>query len=393
MNRKLNSVLALALAGSLALLSGCGQAASSSEGASSAAASGDTLLNLYTWEGMFPQEVLDGFTAETGIQINYSSFDTDETMLAKLEAAKGGDYDLVIADDYIVETAISEGLVAKLDKTKLSNLGNVNPIYQGQFFDPEDAYTVPYGAGVQTIVYDPALVEKPITCYADLWDESLKDNLAVIGNYRVVDGMALKVLGESYNTADPAVLEQAKAKLLELAPNIRLIKDANTQDDLLSGEVGAAVMYTSQVTTACLANPDLQVVYPTEGVGFGIMAQFIPSNAPHSDAAHAFIDYILRPEVAKSCFEWMGYYCTNKAADSLIDPAYQSFLTLPEDFDGKTEMIQNVSAETEEIHAQMWTEFKAACGQKSPHKPNAPRRGSAVCCVSPPGCLLFLWSH
>lgn len=365
MNRKLNSVLALALAGSLALLSGCGQAASSSEGASSAAASaaGDTQLNLYTWEGMFPQEVLDGFTAETGIQINYSSFDTDETMLAKLEAAKGGDYDLVIADDYIVETAISEGLVAKLDKTKLSNLGNVNPIYQGQFFDPEDAYTVPYGAGVQTIVYNPTLVEKPITCYADLWDESLKDNLAVIGNYRVVDGMALKVLGESYNTADPAVLEQAKAKLLELAPNIRLIKDANTQDDLLSGEVGAAVMYTSQVTAACLANPDLQVVYPTEGVGFGIMAQFIPSNAPHSDAAHAFIDYILRPEVAKSCFEWMGYYCTNKAADSLIDPAYRSFLTLPEDFDGKTEMIQNVSAETEEIHAQMWTEFKAACGQ------------------------------
>ena len=365
MNRKLNSVLALALAGSLALLSGCGQAASSSESASSAAASaaGDTQLNLYTWEGMFPQEVLDGFTAETGIQINYSSFDTDETMLAKLEAAKGGDYDLVIADDYIVETAISEGLVAKLDKTKLSNLGNVNPIYQGQFFDPEDAYTVPYGAGVQTIVYNPTLVEKPITCYADLWDESLKDNLAVIGNYRVVDGMALKVLGESYNTADPAVLEQAKAKLLELAPNIRLIKDANTQDDLLSGEVGAAVMYTSQVTAACLANPDLQVVYPTEGVGFGIMAQFIPSNAPHSDAAHAFIDYILRPEVAKSCFEWMGYYCTNKAADSLIDPAYRSFLTLPEDFDGKTEMIQNVSAETEEIHAQMWTEFKAACGQ------------------------------
>mgnify|MGYP000698347228 CR=1 FL=1 len=337
MNRKLNSVLALALAGSLALLSGCGQAASSSESASSAAASaaGDTQLNLYTWEGMFPQEVLDGFTAETGIQINYSSFDTDETMLAKLEAAKGGDYDLVIADDYIVETAISEGLVAKLDKTKLSNLGNVNPIYQSQFFDPEDAYTVPYGAGVQTIVYDPTLVEKPITCYADLWDE----------------------------WSMTATRVQAKAKLLELAPNIRLIKDANTQDDLLSGEAGAAVMYTSQVTAACLANPDLQVVYPTEGVGFGIMAQFIPSNAPHSDAAHAFIDYILRPEVAKSCFEWMGYYCTNKAADSLIDPAYQSFLTLPEDFDGKTEMIQNVSAETEEIHAQMWTEFKAACGQ------------------------------
>ena len=103
---------------------------------------------------MFLQEVLDAFTAETGIKVNYSSFDTDETMLAKLETAKGGDYDVVIADDYIIETAIAEGLVMELDKSKIANIGNVNPVYQGQFFDPEDAYTVPYGAGVQTMASD-----------------------------------------------------------------------------------------------------------------------------------------------------------------------------------------------------------------------------------------------
>ena len=130
-------------------------------------------------------------------------------MLAKLEAAEGGDYDVVIADDYIVEVAIAEGLVTELDKTKLANIGNVNPIYQGQFFDPEDAYTVPYGAGVQTIVYDPSTVELDIQGYADLWDASLADSLAIIGNYRVINGMALKVLGESYNTEDVAVIEQA----------------------------------------------------------------------------------------------------------------------------------------------------------------------------------------
>ncbi|MEG1426590.1 MAG: spermidine/putrescine ABC transporter substrate-binding protein, partial [Oscillospiraceae bacterium] len=78
-------------------------------------------LNLYTWENMFPQEVLDGFTAETGIKVNYSAFDTDETMLSKLQTAKGGDYDLVVADDYIVETAISEGLAQKLDTGKIAN--------------------------------------------------------------------------------------------------------------------------------------------------------------------------------------------------------------------------------------------------------------------------------
>ncbi len=319
-------------------------------------------LNLFTWEGMFPQEVLDGFTAETGIKINYSGFDTDETMLSRLQTAKGGDYDVIIADDYIIETAIAEGLVQELDMSKIPNAEHVNPLYQGQFFDPEDAYTLPYGAGVQTIVYNPAVVDMDIKGYADLWDASLKDNLAVIGNYRVVNGMALKVLGESYNTTDVATIQAAGEKLLELAPNIRLIKDANTQDDLISGEVGAAVMYTSQVTLACLANPDLKVVYPEEGVGFGIMAHFVPVNAPNADAAHAFINYILEPEVSKACSEWVGYYSTNKDADALIDPAYQSFLTLPEDFAGETEMIQNITAEADEAHVQAWTAFRTATG-------------------------------
>ena len=114
---------------------------------------------------------------------------------------------------------------------------------------------------------------------------------------------------------------------------------------------------------ACMANPELKVVYPSEGVGFGIMAQFIPSNAPNKEAAYAFLDYILRPEVSKQCYEYIGYYCTNQAADELIEEEYKPFLTLPEDFSGQTEMIQNVSAEAEEAHVQVWTEFKAACGQ------------------------------
>ena len=289
-------------------------------------------MNLYTWEGMFPQEVLDAFTEETGYKVNYSSFDTDETMLAKLEAAEGGDYDVVIADDYIVEVAIAEGLVTELDKTKLANIGNVNPIYQGQFFDPEDAYTVPYGAGVQTIVYDPSTVGLDIQGYADLWDASLVDSLAIIGNYRVINGMALKVLGESYNTEDVAVIEQAGEKLLELAPNIRLIKDDNVQDDLISGEVSAAVMYTSQVTMACMANPELKVVYPSEGVGFGIMAQFIPSNAPQQRGRVCLPRLYSAPGGLKQCYEYIGYYCTNQAADELIEDEYKPFLTLPEDF-------------------------------------------------------------
>jgi spermidine/putrescine transport system substrate-binding protein len=332
-------------------------------GCSAQGQNAEARLNLFTWEGMFPQEVLDQFTEETGIAINYSNFDFDETMLAKLQAAKGGDYDLVIADDYIIEAVISEGLAQKLDLSMIENFDNINPLYQGQFYDPQDEYTVPYGAGVQTIVYDPSSVDLEIKGYADLWNESLKDNVGIIGNHRVINGMALKVLGESYNTEDINTINTAGEKLLELAPNIRLIKDDNIQDDLLSGEIGAAVMYTSQVTLAKLANPDLEVVFPSEGIGFGIMAQFIPVNAPNPDAAHKFIDFILRPEISAKCFEWLGYYCTNKAADELIDPAYKDFLTLPSNFSGEMEMIQGIGSQAEEAHTRVWTEFKAACGQ------------------------------
>ena len=344
--------LSLALVLSLSLFAGCAKEEESKT------------MTLFTWEGMFPQEVLDGFTKETGIEINYVNFDFDETMLAKLEAAEGGEYDLIIADDYIIETAIAQGLVQKLDKSKISKIGNVNPFYQGQFFDPNNEYTVPYGAGVMALAYNPANVEKEITSYEDLWDASLSEKIGVVGNYRVVNGMALKTMGESYNTNDVAVIEEAGAKMLELAPNIRLIKDDNIQDDLISGEIDVAVMYTSQVTMAMLANPDLKVVFPEEGFGFGVMAQFIPSKAPNAENAHKFIDYILQPEISKQCYEWMGYYCTNAKADELIDDAYKSFLTLPEGIDASSaEMIENISAEADAAHTKVWTEFKAACGQ------------------------------
>jgi spermidine/putrescine transport system substrate-binding protein len=359
--------LILALVICVGLFAGCssgGATATGSPEASDTPAKASGTLNLFTWEGMFPQEVLDGFTAETGIKINYNNFDFDETMLTKLEASKGGDYDLVIADDYIIETVIAEGLAQKLDTSKIKNYASINPIYQGQFYDPKDEYTVPYGAGVQTIVYDPSLVKIDIKGYADLFDPSLKDSVGTIANYRVINGLALKVLNESYNTEDVAKIKEAGKKLLELAPNIRVIKDDALQDDLISGEISAAVMYTSQVTTAKLANPDLKVVFPTEGIGFGIMANFIPSKAPNAEAAYAFMDYILRPEVSAKCFEWLGYYCTNKDAEQFISDEYKDFLTLPADFSGDMEMIQSISAEAEEAHTQIWTEFKVAAGQE-----------------------------
>ena len=316
----------------------------------------DSELVLYTWQGMFPQEVLDDFESETGIKITYSNFDTDETMLEKVSMAKGGDYDVVIADDYILEKVVQEGLAEKLDKDKLSNFENINSLYQGQFYDPTDEYTVPYGAGIPLIVYDPDEVDIDIEGYNDLWDPSLEDSIALTANYRVINGITNLALGKSMNEEDVDSIKETGKKLLELAPNVRMIQDVNTQDALLNGEASVAFLYTSQVTSVLAENPDLKVVYPKEGLGFGIMGMFIPSEAPDKDAAYQFVNYILQPEVSAKCFDYIGYYCTNKAADEFVDPN----LVVPEDVT-KGEIIQNVSAEADEQYNKNWTEFKAAC--------------------------------
>ncbi|MDC7286175.1 spermidine/putrescine ABC transporter substrate-binding protein [Blautia schinkii] len=341
MKKATAGILLTALAASM--LAGCGSKESKE-------------MVLYTWEGMFPQEVLDGFEKETGTKIIYSNFDTDETMLEKLSQAKGGDYDIIIADDYILENVIQQGLAEKLDKDKLKNIGNVNPLYQGQFYDPEDAYTVPYGAGIPLIVYDPEQVDIEIKGYKDLWDPSLKDSIALVGNYRVINGITQLSMGRSMNEEDVDVIAETGEKLLELAPNIRMIQDDNTQNALLNGEASVGFLYTSQVTAALSENPDLKVVYPEEGLGFGIMGMFIPSDAPDKEAAYEFVDYILKPEIASQCIDYIGYYCTNKAADEMVNPN----LVVPDDVT-KGEIVQNVSQEAEEQYSKNWTEFKAAC--------------------------------
>lgn len=314
-------------------------------------------LVIFTWQGVFPQEVLDGFTEKTGAKVVYSNFDTDETMLEKLAQAKGGDYDVVIADDYIIEQAVAAGLVSEVDKEIVTNFENINPLYQGQFYDPEDKYTVPYGAGIPLIVYDPELVDFEMTGYKDLWNPALEDSVALIGNYRVINGITMLSMGKSMNEEDVAVIEEAGEMLLELAPNVRMIQDDNTQNALLNGEASAAFLYTSQVTAALAENPDLQVVYPEEGLGFGIMAAFIPSEAPHAALANEFLNYLLEPEVTKQCIEYIGYYNTNQAADALVDPAF----VVP-DTVSQGEIIQNISAEANEAYNKNWIEFKAACG-------------------------------
>jgi spermidine/putrescine-binding protein len=307
---------------------------------------------------MFPQEILDGFKQSTGIEVVYKTFEFSEDMLTELEITNGGEYDLVIADDYIIEFVVAEGLARKLDKTRMNNFSNINPTFQYQFYDPENEYTVPYGAGIQTIVYDPSKLNLEIKGFADLWNTALRGSLGITANYRVINGMALKALGKSYNTEDVADINAAGNKLNALIPNIRIFRDLDLDKAMLDGEISAAVMYTGEVTRLMASHPRYKVVYPLEGIGFGIQAAFIPSNAPNSNAAHTFLNYIMDPKRGAQCFEYCGYYCTYTASEPFIGPQYKDFLILPNfrDF----EIIENLGRDAESAHVRIWRAFRTA---------------------------------
>jgi spermidine/putrescine-binding protein len=316
-------------------------------------------LVLYTWADMFPESVLDAFTQSTGIQIIYKKFNLDEDMLSTLEATGGSGCDLVIADDYIIDFIIKEGLAQKLNRSAIPNWRNINSTFQYQFYDPNNDYTVPYGAGVQTIIYNSTMVNQPIYGYADLWNPDLVKQVGVPGSYRVVDGMALKKMGESYNTNDVNTILQAGDQLQSLAPNIFMIRDSGLDDAMLNGQLAAAVMYTGEANHLRSLDPTTyQIVYPAEGIGFGIQAAFIPSRAANPDAATQFLNFILDGQRGAECFEYMKYYCTYTASEPYLSPASRNLLILPDL--GGFEMIRNISHDADNAHKKIWRNFQNA---------------------------------
>ncbi len=345
--RKVILITAIAVLASFSLIGCSGSGKSKQE------------LNLYTWAEYVPADVIADFEDETGIKVNYSNFETNEEMLAKLENTKGGDYDLVIASDYIINLAVQEGLVAELDKSKIPNFKNIDSKYQGFFYDSDNKYTVPYAPGIPLIVYNPDNVKIDITGYESMWDPSLKDSVGIMDTERVINGIALKVLGDSFNTEDLGEIQKAGDKLLELAPNIRILSQDQTQDYLVSGEINVAFLFTSQVAMALQANPDLKVVYPKEGLGFGVDALFIPSKAPNMDNAHKFLDFILQGEEGAKISSQIYYLCPNKAAYDFLPEDFQKSLVISTDDIPNGEFIQDVSPEATELHNKIYTEFKS----------------------------------
>ena len=271
----------------------------------------------------------------------------------KLQA--GGEYDLVLASDYIIDMARKENLLLKLDKSKIPNFSNINPAFQSKFYDEQNEYTVPYSAGIPLIIYNPDLVgDVEIKGYEDLWNPAFADSLVLMDDARNVIGITLKTMGKSLNETDPEVLELAKEKLLSLKPNIRALDYNNPQNLMISGETSVGYIFTSQVITVLNEMPNFQVVFPEEGLGFGIDSCFIPAAAPHPDNAHAFLDFILDGERSAHITDQIYYISCNSAATPYLS---NQALVIPEEAIEGAEFIQDIG-EAADLYPQIWTEFK-----------------------------------
>ncbi len=318
----------------------------------------EEVINLFTWEGYIDADTIRKFTEETGIRINFSTFSSNEEMLLKVQ---GGDnqYDLILASDYAINILRKGDLLQKLDKALLPNYENLSPAYLNKYYDENNEYTVPYTAGTPVILYDPAVVDFEITGYEALWDERLQDSLVIIDDARNIVGITLKTMGQSFNTTDEEVLKQAAEKLAPLRKNIRSFNYDSAYQDLISGECSVGYMFTSYAMIALEARPDLKVVYPKEGLGFGIDSFIIPANARNAENAHKLLNFLLRGDVAANTAQVQYYMSPNaKAVEFMPEDFKQNpVIAIPDELLVDAEFIQDVG-EFESEFQKIWQEFK-----------------------------------
>jgi len=276
-------------------------------------------LNLFAWSEYVPQAVLDGFTKETGVKINYETFASGEEMLAKLLAG-GTAYDLIQPPDYIAEALIKNKLLVPLDYRNIPRFKNLLPAFTKMPHDPEQKYTIPYMASTVGIVVNTERVKEPITGIKDLFSPKYKGRIVTVDDGRELVTAALYVLGYPLNDITPKNLREARPLLAQWMKLIKLFDSDSPKTALLNGDVDLGYVWGGEAALLWNENKKFIYVLPKEGAHQFVDVLAIPKGARNASAAHAFIDYILRPEVSKVISDEFPYTNPNGEARKLLTP-------------------------------------------------------------------------
>lgn len=316
-------------------------------------------LNFYGWSEYIPQAVLDGFTKETGIRVNYETFSSGEEMLAKLLAGRGR-YDVIQPSDYIAEALIKAGQLQELDAAKLTNLGNILPEYTGMPHDPENKFTVPYMVGTVGIVVNTDRVKEPVTGYADLFSGKYAGRIVVVDDGRELATAALYTLGKDLNDFSPANLEAVRPVLAGWFKQIKLFDSDSPKTALLGGDVDLGLVWGGEAAMLWDEDKKFQYVLPKEGAHLFVDLLAIPKRARNIENAHLFINYLLRPEVSKLISDEFPYTNPNGPARKLLTEAQLANPASYPKLDRKLDTFRHLGGDTGARIDKLITDLKNA---------------------------------
>ncbi|GHV05145.1 spermidine/putrescine ABC transporter permease [Clostridia bacterium] len=282
-------------------------------------------LNVYNW-GEYIADGVDGesldvnaaFEALTGIHVNYTTFDSNESLYAKLKSG-GAKYDVVIPSDYMIGKMAAEGLIAPLDFENIPNFELVGGEYTGRSYDPEDAYSVPYMWGYVGIIYNTTMVEEEPDSWDALWDERYKNQILMFDNSRDAFGIALRKLNLSLNPTDTAQIDAAARELMAQKNVVQAYVMDQIFDKMEGGEAALAPYYAGDAITMIEENPDLAFAVPSEGTNYFVDALCIPADTANKQAAEMYINFMCEPEVSAENSSFIGYSTPITDALELLD--------------------------------------------------------------------------
>lgn len=278
-------------------------------------------LNIYNWSGYIPSEVLTRFTKETGIKINYSTFNSNQQLYTKLKADPNIDFDLVVPSNYVVGRMAKEHMLIRLDKSKLSNMKNLEPGLLNRSFDPHNRYTLPYLWGTTSIILNRKYYNaNAVMSWDDLWHPRFKNSLAMTDSARDGFAVAFLTLGYSINDENPAHIREAYLKLRSLLPNVLNFTGDGSQQLFVNEDANIGMIESGDALAVIQENPNFVYRYPKEGAIVWIDNMAIPKGAQHIAEAYRFINFVMRPDIAKMISLGVGFATPNRAAKQLMGP-------------------------------------------------------------------------
>jgi spermidine/putrescine transport system substrate-binding protein len=317
-------------------------------------------LKIYTWADYFKPELLQRFEKEQGCKIIVDTFESNESMYAKIKAGATG-YDLLTPSSYFVKIMNSQGYLQTLDHAQLPNLKHVDADYLKIAMDPQMRHSVPYMLTNTGTSYQKSKVRNFSASWKIFNDSALKGRMTMLNDMRETIGAALKYLGYSLNSRNDKELEAARDVVIGWKKNLAKFESEQYKGGIASGEFLVVHGYSGDLLQVQKENPDIDFVIPVEGTSIACDDLVLPKDAKNSKLAHAFINFIHDPDVAAENTNFISYVCPNQASYAKVDPVLRNnpAVFLAPEVKAKCEVIDDLGPDTAK-YTKIWDQIKAA---------------------------------